>query len=231
MKGAQAFVTTRHFQPVFHHTDELDDPVIQKELARSLSDNELIVPKCFVYLNQVHGAHVGIISDKRFLESHFTRLEKTDAAITNVPDLGLIVMTADCLSVFFHAGSWVGAAHAGWRGTKDGIARKTLEAIVETSGIRVQDVKILFGPCIRGCHYEVGPELKSYFSAESFVERGGKLFFNLSLENKRQLLAAGACEKNFADMEACTVCDNQDYYSYRLEGARAGRMLSIISRR
>lgn len=219
-----AFVTTRHFDLFLKKSEELADPDHQKKFLTNLGGG----PRSFVYLDQVHGSRVAVVDTAR---EPFTRLAETDAVITNLKDLGLIVMTADCLSIFFDAGDWVGLAHAGWRGTRAGIGRKTFEALVQHSGRDPKDVKIHFGPCIRDCHYEVGPEFKTYFPSRSLQEHKGKLFFDLPLENKRQLMEAGAFETRIDDTQVCTARDNKDFYSYRLEGASAGRMLSIIWRR
>ena len=224
-----AFVTTRHFGLDLHKTDELGVPANRKRFLSSLFESGLRAPSRFVYLNQVHGACVAVVEKVDSLEL-FTFLPETDAVITNVRDLGLLVMTADCLSVFFLAGDWVGLAHAGWRGTKDKISPKTLHAIALKSGRKPEAVKIIFGPSIRVCHYEVGEEFKDYFSSETVRGRKGQLTFDLLLENKKQLLEAGVFERHISDCGVCTVCHNRDFYSYRLEKESAGRMISIISR-
>ena len=223
------FVTTRHFGLELHKTDELGAPANREKFLNSFSEIGLRAPSRFVYLNQVHGSRVAVLENTEFPEP-FTFLPETDAVISNVRDLGLLVMTADCLSIFFLAGDWVGLAHAGWRGTKDKISSKTLQTIAKKSGWKPETVKIVFGPCIRACHYEVGEEFKNYFSSETVREREGRLTFDLVLENKKELLKAGAGERNISDSGICTVCQNRDFYSYRKEKETAGRMISIISR-
>ena len=75
----------------------------------------------------------------------------------------------------------------------------------------------------------MGLEFKGYFDKKSLRERGRKLFFDLVGENKRQLLESGVTDKNILDVETCTVCENKDFYSYRIEKEAAGRMVSFIT--
>ncbi len=227
--GVHACVTTRHFNLVLHNSDELGDPKNQKDFLHHLSDNHIKLPGHFIYLNQVHGDHIAVIEKESCPKELFTRLEKTDGVATNIHSLGLVVMTADCLGIFFQAGNWVGLAHAGWRGTQINICQKMIGLLCAKSGKAPKDIKVIFGPCIRACHYEVGSEFKEYFGAAAFQERDGKLYFNLPFENKRQLLEAGMPEQNILDYEICTVCQTKDFYSYRTEKEAAGRMISMIA--
>ncbi len=224
--GENAFVTTRHFGLCVKNTNEFGDPEPQKKFLKCLTDDPIKIPRRFVYLDQVHGARVTVLDTA---SEHFTRLTETDAVVTDLKDLGLIVMTAGCLSVFFLAGEWVGLAHAGWRGTKEKIAAKTLRTIVAKSGQKPEVVRIIFGPCIRSCHYEVGGEFKSHFDSNVVRERSGKLTFDIALENEKQLVEAGALESKLFDSGICTVCQSSDFYSYRLEKESAGRMISWVA--
>lgn len=186
----------------------------------------------FVVLDQVHGAHVEVLDQASDLaKPGYYPLKKTDAVITNVPGLTLLVMTADCLAVYFYAKGWVGLAHAGWRGTRDGIAARTLDALIKRSGARPNEVRVAFGPSISAAHYEVGPEFRGYFPATVLREKNGRLYLDLSGENRRQLTAAGVLERHLTDLHICTVDEKDDFYSYRLEHEAAGRMVSFITLR
>ncbi len=56
---------------------------------------------------------------------------KADAMVTATPGVAIAVLTADCQPVLFadHEGGVIGAAHAGWRGARDGILEATLTAM------------------------------------------------------------------------------------------------------
>lgn len=99
-----------------------------------------------------------------------------DGMVTDVPGILLGVLTADCLPVILvdakrHA---VGVFHAGWRGTAKRIVEKGVGEMHRCFGSWPRDLKAAIGPGIRGCCYEVGPEVKSAFEAQ--FTYGGELF-------------------------------------------------------
>jgi len=211
--GIRAGFTTRHFPLVLYKTDDLLQPENQKKLTMLLSrrkgDPAGRHYAKFALLDQVHGDGVAVIENgEKYTSDGFYHFRECDAVLTNIPGLTLLVLTADCLSVFLSAGSWIGLAHAGWRGTEKGIARKVLELICEKSGVALGDVKIAFGP-------RIGP--KNYH-------------FDLTGENRHQLLEAGAKAGNVLDTGICTVEENNSFYSFRREKENAGRLISFISR-
>ena len=53
-----------------------------------------------------------------------------------------------------------------------------LDALCEAAGVPSRDVTIHLGPCIRGCCYEIGPEVAARFPAESLRTEGGRIRFS-----------------------------------------------------
>lgn len=91
-----------------------------------------------------------------------------DGLITRTPGIMLSVLTADCLPVIVVDTRLkaVGVFHAGWRGTLKRIVEKGVGEMRRHFGSRPQDMKAAIGPGIRGCCYEVGPEIKDKFHAQ-----------------------------------------------------------------
>ena len=73
---------------------------------------------------QVHGDRIVRVNEP------INSLEEADAVVTNVPELALLVLAADCVPIILvdpvHRA--VGVAHAGWKGTALQIAAKTVPA-------------------------------------------------------------------------------------------------------
>ncbi len=239
--GTQAGFTTRHFPLVLKKTDDLLDSQKQEQFIRYFSklnnnpSGQSGLFEKFALLNQVHGDGVAVLfGPEKYSEKGFYHIPQCDAAITDIQGMTLLVFTADCLSVFFSAGSWVGLAHAGWRGTQKKITAKTFQLLLENSGVSSGEVKISFGPSIGVKHYEVGQEFQNIFPSSSlmFIGKGShrSLHFDLAKENKRQLLELEADPKNMADYGICTVSENKNFYSFRKEKDAAGRMISFIQR-
>lgn len=235
--------TTKHFWLYIRKTDELlksdNSEIFLEKLKKSRSNAGRLTVNGgrFVVLNQVHGDKIAVLDKaKDYKKTGFYHLLNTDGVITNIPELTLLVMTADCLPIFFTAPSakpgssyWAGLTHAGWRGTEKQIAKKTFTLIKKYSGCKSSEIRVYFGPRIGVSAYEVGNEFRRYFNGSAALKsRGAKLYFDLAFENRRQLLAAGVDPKNIIDHGFCTSKDEDDFYSFRREKECAGRNISFI---
>jgi hypothetical protein len=99
-----------------------------------------------------------------------------DGMVTDIPGILLGILTADCLPVILvdPKRDAVGVFHAGWRGTAKRIVEKGVGEMHRWFGSRPADLKAAIGPGIRGCCYQVGPEVRSAFEAQ--FSYGGELF-------------------------------------------------------
>lgn len=240
--GVDAGITTRRFPVLLKSTEALTLEAHQRAFKASLSGSTVLVSQKvslsgnFIFLNQVHGDRIEIFeSAPQFSPEGFLRVPEADGVLTCVREASLLAFTADCLSVFFCAVSkksekalWIGAVHAGWRGTEKKISQKMYELIKAKSGCGPEEIYVILGPCISTKHYEVGKEFKKIFPASSLKEKRGKLYFDLFGENKRQLLEAGLPENNVSLHWMCTVEENKNFFSFRKEKEKAGRMVSFI---
>ena len=177
-----------------------------------------------ISVRQVHGEDIVLI-DK---ENKNGADCQADAIITQMSEVALLIRTADCLPIFIYdlQGASIGLVHAGWRGTQKKIGIKTIQLMQKKWKIDISNIRIILGPAIRRCCYVVGKEFKSFFPQTCFMQNG-KYFFDLILENKNQLMGLGILEKNIFDSHICTCC-NEKYFSYRREGNKAGRNVSVI---
>lgn len=180
----------------------------------------------YVSMRQVHADHIAVINEKMsFNENGFAEIQNCDALITKLPQTVLLALSADCLPIYMRAGKWIGIVHAGWKGTEAKIAQKAYHKLREHAGTR--RVHVIFGPCIRRKNYEVGAEFAPRFKNSVFKKKG-KFYFDLAGENKRQLFGIGMRPDMFFDVEACTIADNDVFYSFRKEKDAALRMISFI---
>jgi YfiH family protein len=182
-----------------------------------------------------------------------------DASVTRHPGLLLGVQTADCVPILLVDAKKraIAAVHAGWRGTLARIVQKAVGRMQMEFVSRPQDLLAALGPAIGGCCYEVGTEVASAFStkfadAENYFDelRTGdepnpvqwlnqmppghqppppNVFLDLRKANRAQLLEAGLDAKNISVNDLCTACHNSQLFSYRKEGAAAGRLMAAIA--
>lgn len=177
-------------------------------------------------LEQVHKGQVVKVTSKTNLSS---KIAGCDGAITNAKGIALMVLTADCLPIFLYDTdkNAIGIAHAGWRGTAEGISKNVINAM--KAEFKSDPAKILvgFGPAIRQCCYEVSSEFLVHFP-DSVVKMAHKYYFDLAGENAEQLLSVGVISKNMFDCGICTSCKSDEFYCYRKEKDKTARMASVI---
>ncbi|MDP3142367.1 MAG: peptidoglycan editing factor PgeF [Candidatus Omnitrophota bacterium] len=185
-----------------------------------------------VAAGQVHGAKIILANEShkgKGAASKKSRLEGVDGFITQEKNLPLSVFTADCLSIFLFdpRNEAIGLVHAGWRGTKKQICAKAVRLMRKKFKTRPADLIVGLGPCIRRCCYEVGKDFQGFFSS-GIVRRNNKTYLDLIANNLRRLKKCGVKSKNIEDSKICTVCLNKRFFSFRKEGEKAGRMMSVI---
>jgi YfiH family protein len=151
-----------------------------------------------------------------------------DAYITDEKKLPIAIRTADCVPVFIFDPRVpaIGLAHAGWKGTAKMIAAKTVKKMGEKFDSQPSSLKIVLGPSIRECCYQVGAEFREYFPSH-VRDRGGHLYADVISANRDQLLQEGVRQENILDSGTCTCC-SKNYFSFRRDGVNAGRMISLM---
>jgi YfiH family protein len=195
---------------------------------------QLLTLKALVLLDQTHGIKGHVITEYNY---HMPALSaEGDFLVTNISNVGLGVLTADCLPIIFvdTYNNAVGIAHAGWRGSVNNIAAQTLHCMQKNYGTVAADVSIIFGPSAHVCCYQIQSDFLAHlapfqFGTHAIVHRNNNLFFNSPYFNEQILLSLGV-RKDAINYEhsVCTIC-NEDYFSYRRQGIAAGRQVSVIS--
>ena len=158
-----------------------------------------------------------------------------DALITNAPGVALTVFTADCTPILFHdpVTGAVGAAHAGWKGTAQDIAGKTVAAMVREFGCDPGNIRAAIGPNISFCHFETDADVPDAMvaafgdEAKQFIRtEGSKYYVNLKEINALALRRAGVRQIEISD--ACTMCSPDRFWSHRVTRGIRGSQGAII---
>jgi YfiH family protein len=149
---------------------------------------------------------------------------KGDALVTRTPGVAISVRTADCFPILLADPETrsVAAIHAGWRGTAAGIVRSSLDRMRSEFGTDPRNVFAAIGPGIGKCCYEVGIEVARQFG----LHEAGRL--DLAVENEKQLIGAGLRKDRIDRIGGCTFCHPAQFFSWRRDQDRAGRMVSFI---
>ncbi len=199
-----------------------DQPEAVEENRRRWLVSLNLDPARFANAGQVHGR---IVVHVRAPGLH----PSCDVLVTTTPGLALAIAGADCLPILYAARGAVAAAHAGWRGTADGAPEAALSAVCAAGGVAPDSVGIHFGPGIRGCCYQVGPDVAERFPAEALRRDGDSAWLDLPTAARSRLLAAGANADAIHDTGACTACESPWYFSHRRDHGLTGRHWGLIA--
>ena len=164
-------------------------------------------------------------------------LALADAMVTDKLDTPLNMRYADCTPLLFcDPGQGVIAiAHAGWRGTVQGVAANTVRTMMEAYGCKPANIQAGIGPSIGPERYQVGEEVvdavKNYFGTEEGLIRrdplDGTAYLDLWAANRLDLERAGVEQIEIAAI--CTAEHTDEFYSHRAEQGRTGRFGAVIA--
>lgn len=196
---------------------------------------ETLELKTILTLKQVHSSKVIIVTEP------WTQNERPegDALVTNLKNIGLGILTADCgpLLLADIENHIIGAAHLGRKGALLGLLENTITAMEELGANR-NHIKAALGPTISCDNYQVGQdvyeEVLSYMPEYEYhlYDTTEKRKYNLDLSG----LIADLCDEadiEFSDIKRCTYDESELFFSYRRsthqKEADYGRLISVIS--
>jgi len=204
-----------------------DEPLKVLQNRQILADNENFYIDNLIYMDQVHQNNITVIKD-----TLTNKIESCDGIITNLPNIPLMVMVADCIPILLYdsKNQVIGAVHAGRNGTFLEIAKKAVFTMKEEFGTDAKDITAYLGTSINSCCYEVGKDLadicQKSFGKKYVIQRDNSFYLDLQTLNKDQLISSGLDAKNINISPTCSCCD-KNYFSYRREGV-TGRFAGVI---
>ena len=188
---------------------------------------------------QVHGAAVHYVRRGQPAPSS-AALPEADAIVSDDPTVAVSVRVADCVPLLLadRRRGVVAAVHAGWRGTAAHVVRTAVGALGRAFGSGPTDLVAAVGPSIGQCCYQVGPEVRAAFAeaghAVDDIDRwfsadvGDRLRLDLWRATRDQLQAAGVPPEAIHVARICTATHVDRFFSFRVEGAAAGRLVAVI---
>jgi copper oxidase (laccase) domain-containing protein len=203
--------------PAFRHRLTLRHPTIPVDAERGVVVERLwgwhceqaaemgFPPGSLCLAEQVHGAGVAVID-----QAPGAPIAGVDGIVTATPGLVTGIYVADCGALYLAdpVTGACGIVHSGKKGSELGIATVAIQLMVQHFASDPRDIRAQLGPCIRPPAYEV----------------------DFASQIRDSCLAAGVRADHFADCGICTSSDLQQFYSYRMEKGRTGRMLALLGR-
>ena len=188
-------------------------------------------PHKAIFCSQVHGTDVldaEVVAESAGMPC--------DGLYTNRRGVSLNILTADCIAVLFYDQKRhvAAACHAGWQGSAQGILDACVLRLQESYGSVPEDLQVVLGPGASWCCYEVGLDVLTRLGLGKDGEGvwwregdKGKPMVDLRQYNKLRLHRLGIPREQIEITGTCSICD-ENLYSYRREGVKAGRMVATI---
>jgi YfiH family protein len=214
--------------------DTLNFRVVGSERAENVAENLRLlaaevgfVPAKLHLVDQVHGARVFLADGT----SPPRGRDQADALVLANGSAGG-VRVADCVPILvgdLFTGR-AAAIHAGWRGIEAGVVGAGLAALGDSRAPRVAAI----GPCIGPCCFEVGADVAARIAEAAGDSKvivstsGDKAHVDLRLAVRAQLRVHGMGTFDVEDVEGCTRCDKDRFFSFRRDGEMSGRHLAVI---
>lgn len=197
-------------------TRQLGDGMHLRTIVDFLKESEINFEKVIVP-GQIHSSNIEVINK----QNENNLIEDTDGLITKEKNIVLTVRTADCLPIIFcdEKNGAIGISHQGWRGSLKKMAIKMVEKMME-EGANRENIKVMIGPGIGLCCYDVDDDRYFEFLEEGYPENifrtiKGRRHLNLTLLNYLLLIEAGIKKENIDFFPFCTSCNEEKFFSFR----------------
>jgi YfiH family protein len=172
-----------------------------------------------VFMRQVHGTDVAVVDDRSPGD-----VAEVDALVTDVTELAIAVLVADCVPLVVTGSRAAAVVHAGRRGMQHGIVSKAIAALRD---LDEGPLRARLGPAICGRCYEVPAamqdEVVTAVPQARTLTRIGTPGLDLRAGLRAQLHAAGVTAVEVSDV--CTA-EDASYFSYRRDGV-TGRSAGV----
>jgi len=191
--------------------------IIDYSLIAKFNQKNFLVP------NQTHSTNV-IFSNLP------GEIDNCDGVFTTNPRIICLIKVADCMPIYFaHQNKSVyGIVHAGWRGLTNGILNAT-SILLKQNKQNIKNFDIFIGPSIQNCCFEISKDIVDNFSRRYLKPKAsGKFLVDLQKMAFDILSSLGFNKKKIKISSECTFCLKEDYYSYRRDGEKSGRMIGLI---
>lgn len=194
-----------------------------------------------VVSKQTHTTNIRIVTKDDIGKGVIKKRDYTDVdgLITNIPNIVLVTQYADCVPLLFAdpTKKVIASSHAGWRGTVNCIADKTVKLMVENFNCNPKNILVGIAPSIMECCFEVDKPVFEEFNKLKNIDindictfmPNNKYNINLQKTNSLILQAAGVPKENIIITDLCTKCNSQLFHSHRATNGERGNMAAFIS--
>ncbi|XP_034083111.1 laccase domain-containing protein 1-like [Gymnodraco acuticeps] len=213
---------------LFSSSRRRDSLSVVQENRRRLALKAGFNPRDLQLVKVDHGSAVWVVGG--------AEPERYDAMVTDQRGRVLAAPGSDCMPLLFadQGSKVIGAAHAGWKGTLEGVAMATVGAMVTEFGCRARDIVVAVGPSVGGCCFTLDRKQALHFLLlhpdcvkDPEAERP---HVNIRLANRILLERGGVLPGNIDDssVSECTSCHTELFFSHVRDGLNFGTQLGFL---
>lgn len=199
----------------------------------NIKNLNIICKELEIMPNNVHKAYQDHTSDvliidnenkEKYIYDKFNK-EKYDAYITNESNIATLVTTADCNPIIIYdpIRNVLANVHSGWKGTIKKIYLNAIDLMINEFNSNIEDLIFCIGPSIKKCCFTSKDEnfknkftsIWNYEREYIYYENNDIFHIDLSYVIKKDILEKGIKEKNISICDICTMCNHEDFFSYR----------------
>lgn len=214
----------RFFDKLFQETSdvyfkEYGKSELEAQNNRNAIEN-MLGANFLALVDQNHGTNVHVVDDIY----HFRNEPSADASVTNLANIALGIVTADCVPVLLYCTSTnvIGAAHCGWKSARSDIIKNVVSAMKKLGAF---DITAIIGPSILQSSYEVSEEFYKNFLSEN---NQNNVFFIPSSKNDKFLFdLPGYVMKKLRNAGVVNIIDNHNEDTYSNENKYHSRRRSF----
>ena len=190
--------------------------------------------KPFVFLNQVHKSGIKVLKKDEIDLSKKCQpnieTDTADAIITDMKNVFIVIQVADCQAVMLYdpIKKVIANIHSGWKGSVQNIIGKCVDKMRLEFGCQPEN--ILAGICP-----SLGPCCSEFVNYKDEIPQNlwkykikDKNYFNFWDMSADQLMEKGVKKEHIENIEICTKCNTDLFYSFRGEKT-TGRFACVIS--
>lgn len=232
--GGVSCVPTQSAMNLFCSQARRDPPAVVLENRRRLALHAGFPPQSFHLVKVAHASAVWVLGQDE--------PQRYDAMVTNQRGEVLAAPGADCMPILFAdpVSKVIGAAHAGWKGTLEGVAMATVGAMVREFGCHVSDILVVVGPSVGACCFTLEPDQALDFTRIHPAcvpdPESARPHVNIRLASRLLLQRGGVLPQHIHDdleterpgVTPCTCCHPQAFFSHIRDGADFGTQVGFV---
>ncbi|MCP4020670.1 MAG: peptidoglycan editing factor PgeF [Desulfobacteraceae bacterium] len=208
------------------------------EVSSIQMNRKLIIEKMginpLIFLDQKHGTTIKILKNEdNDLSEIFEpgkEIYTADGIITDITGISIVIQVADCQSVMMYdpENKIIANIHSGWRGSIANIIGKCVDEMISEFNCDPRNIYVGISPSLGPCCAEFikyKDEIPEEFWKFKSNDSNNFDFWAISVD---QLIQKGIKKEHIENMNKCTKCNSDIFFSFRKEKT-TGRFACVIS--